>query len=119
MDPIGLGFEHFDPIGKFREVDGLGPVDASGQITSAGPDVDGAFDGAVELAHRLAQSAEVRNCVANQWFRFSLGRIESTDDACSIQSLHQAFASSGGNVRELLARIVLSPSFRSVRLNGG
>ncbi|HEY3595728.1 MAG TPA: DUF1592 domain-containing protein [Polyangiaceae bacterium] len=119
MDPIGLGFEHFDPIGKYRDVDGLGPVDATGQFIRAGADLDGSFNGAIELANDLAHSEEVRNCVANQWFRFSMGRIESTDDACSIQSLRQTFATSGGNVRELLSRIVLSTSFRSVRLNGG
>jgi hypothetical protein len=119
MDPIGLGFEHFDPIGQYRDVDGLGPVDATGQIIRAGADLDGSFSGAVQLANDLAQSTEVRDCVANQWFRFSLGRIESTDDACSIQSLRQSFATSGGNVRDLLTRIVSSPSFRSVRLNGG
>jgi len=119
MDPIGLGFEHFDPLGAFREVDGLGPVDASGQIVKAGPDLDGSFNGAIELANRLAESAVVRDCVASQWFRFSMGRMESTNDACSIQFLRTGFSASGGNIRDLLARIVLSPAFRSVRLNGG
>jgi hypothetical protein len=119
MDPIGLGLEHFDSIGAYRTADGLGTVDATGKLVGAGPDLDGAFDGAIELANRLANSTEVNNCVANQWFRFSLGRIESVNDACSLQGLHEAFRSSGGNIRELLARIVLSPSFRSVRVNGG
>jgi hypothetical protein len=119
MDPIGLGFEHFDPVGAYRDVDGLGPVDATGQINKASPDLDGSFNGAVDLANRLAQSALVRDCVASQWFRFSLGRMESTNDACSIQGLRDTFNASGGNVRDLLARIVLSPAFRSVRLNGG
>ncbi|HET6147773.1 MAG TPA: DUF1592 domain-containing protein [Polyangia bacterium] len=119
MDPIGLGFEHFDPVGAYRDIDGLGTVDATGKLVSAGPDLDGSFDGAVELVNRLADSTEVNNCVANQWFRFSLGRIESVNDACSMQTLHEAFKSSGGNIRELLARIVLSPSFRNVRVNGG
>ena len=119
MDPIGLGFEHFDPVGAYRDVDGLGPVDATGQINKASPDLDGSFNGAVDLANRLAQSALVRDCVASQWFRFSLGRMESTNDACSIQGLRDTFSASGGNVRDLLARIVLSPAFRSVRLNGG
>ena len=119
MDPIGLGFEHFDPIGAFRNVDGLGAVDATGQIINAGPDLDGSFNGAVELANKLAQSSEVRDCVASQWFRFSMGRMESMNDACSIQSLRDDFRASGGNIRDLLARIVLSPAFRSVRLNGG
>jgi hypothetical protein len=118
MDPIGLGLEHFDPIGAFRNVDGLGPVDATGQFLDAGPDLDGSFNGAIELANKLAQSTEVRDCVASQWFRFSMGRMESTNDACSIQSLRDNFSASEGNVRDLLARIVLSPAFRSVRLNG-
>jgi hypothetical protein len=119
MDPIGLGFEHFDPVGAFRNTDGLGTVDATGRLVNAGPDLDGSFNGAVELANRLADSTEVNNCLANQWFRFSLGRIETVNDACSLQALHEAFKSSGGNIRELLARIVLSPSFRNVRVNGG
>jgi Protein of unknown function (DUF1592)/Protein of unknown function (DUF1588)/Protein of unknown function (DUF1585)/Protein of unknown function (DUF1595)/Protein of unknown function (DUF1587) len=119
MDPIGLGLENFDSVGAFRTVDGLGAVDATGRILNAGPDLDGSFNGAIELANRLAQSSEVRDCVANQWFRFSLGRMESTNDACSIQALHDNFKASGGNIRDLLARIVLSPAFRSVRLNGG
>lgn len=119
MDPIGLGFEHFDPLGAYRDVDGLGTVDASGNIINGGPGLSGTFNGAVELANKLAQAPEVRDCVANQWFRFSMGRMESTNDACSIQALHGSFSSSGGNIRDLISRIVLSPSFRSVRLNGG
>jgi hypothetical protein len=119
MDPIGLGLEHYDPIGAYRDRDGLGPVDATGMIAGAGPDLDGSFNGAIELANKLAGSTEVQSCVANQWFRFSLGRMESTNDACSIQGLHDSFRTSGGNVRDLLVRIVLSPSFRSVRLSGG
>jgi hypothetical protein len=119
MDPIGLGFEHYDPIGAYRDVDGLGAVDATGNIVQAGPDLEGTFDGALELAGKLAQSTEVRNCVANQWFRFSMGRMESTDDSCSVSALHDAFRASGGNIRDLIVRIILSPSFRNVRLNGG
>jgi hypothetical protein len=119
MDPIGLGFENYDAIGAYRTMDGLGPVDATGNIYHAGADVTGAFNGAVELAKKLAQSRDVAHCVANQWFRFSLGRMESTNDACSIQDIHEGFQSSGGNIRELMARIALSPSFRNVRLEGG
>jgi hypothetical protein len=118
MDPIGLGFEHYDPIGAYRDVDGLGAVDATGDIVQAGPDLEGTFDGALELAGKLARSTEVRNCVANQWFRFSMGRMESTDDSCSISGLHDAFRASGGNIRDLIVRVILSPSFRNVRLNG-
>jgi hypothetical protein len=119
MDPIGLGFESFDGIGAFRTMDGLGAVDATGNIVGGGPDLDGAFNGPVELANRLAQSQAVSNCMVNQWFRYSLGRMETTNDSCSIQGVRQAFNASGGNIRELLSRIALSPAFRNVRLTTG
>ena len=40
------------------------------------------------------QSPEVRDCVATEWFRYAMGRGESTDDTCSLQSLKQSFAAS-------------------------
>jgi hypothetical protein len=119
MDPIGLGFEHFDAIGNFRTMDGTASVDATGEIISAGPDLQGTFDGAIELANKLANSQEVNNCFANQWFRFSLGRMETTNDACSLQSIREGFRSSGGNIRMLLSQIALSPAFRNVRVTTG
>ena len=115
IDPIGLGFENYDPIGAFRSLDANRPVDASGEISQAGADLDGTFVGAVELSQKLAQSSRVRDCLANQWLRFALGRMEANDDACSVQTIHEAFSASGGNVRQLLSSIVRSDSFRHVR----
>jgi hypothetical protein len=121
MDPIGLGFENYDAIGAYRTVDGLGAVDATGNISGAGvgADLAGTFNGALELANKLAGSQEVADCFANQWFRFSLGRMESTDDSCSVQGIHEGFRASGGNIRDLLTRIAVSPSFRNVRVTPG
>ena len=67
------------------------------------------------LANKLADAPEVSECVTKQWFRFSLGRVESTDDACSLQAARDAFRAAGGNVKTLLAQIALSDAFRNVR----
>ena len=115
MDPIGLGFEHYDAVGAYRTNDGTGPVDSKGQVTGGLGELGTPFDGAVELANKLADAPEVSECVTKQWFRFSLGRIESTDDSCSLQSVRDSFRASGGNVRTLLSQIVLSDAFRNVR----
>ena len=117
MDPIGLALENYDGIGKYRTQDGGVVIDASGEVLDAGDDVAGEFIGGVELGQKLAASSVVKNCVANQWFRFSVGRMESNDDACALRSVRSEFARTG-NVRELITNIVLSDAFRHVRAVG-
>jgi len=115
MDPIGLGFENYDPIGAWRTNDGLSEVDASGEFIEVAADLTGPFEGPLELTMKLAQSKEVGACLANQWFRFALGRTESNADACSLQVINDGFEASGGNIRSLIAAIALSEAFRNVR----
>jgi hypothetical protein len=106
--------ENYDGIGRHRtEENGL-PVDASGNLLDT--DVDGEFNGAVELAHKLADSEIVRDCVTVQWFRFAFGRGESEPDACTIDGLRAQFAASDGDVRELMLAIIASEAFRTQRL---
>ncbi len=119
IDPIGLGFEHYDAVGAYREVDGQGPVDASGEFTNVRDDLAGSFTNAVELTAMLAESAEVADCVSRQWFRFSLGRVESKSDACSVRDIQTGFNDSDHNIRSLLTEIVTSDAFRYVRSTGG
>jgi len=110
MDPIGFGFENYDGIGRWRTTDQGQPVDASGALT--GTDIDGTFNGAVDLAHKLAQSGEVRDCVATEWFRYAMGRGESADDACALASLKQSFSASQSDIRQLLVAVTQTVTFR-------
>jgi Protein of unknown function (DUF1592)/Protein of unknown function (DUF1588)/Protein of unknown function (DUF1585)/Protein of unknown function (DUF1595)/Protein of unknown function (DUF1587) len=115
IDGVGFGFEAFDALGAFRTHESGQPVDAQGTLLGT-PDSDGAFDGAVELAHRLAESEAVASCVTRQWFRFALGRFEADDDACALDALTRGFEASSRNVRSLLGAIVASPAFRAKRV---
>ncbi len=110
MDPIGFGFENYDGVGRWRTVDQGQPIDATGTLSAS--DVNGDFDGAVALAKKLAQSQEVHDCVATQWFRYAIGRGDTEDDACSLQSLKSAFSASGSDMKKLLAAITVSDTFR-------
>jgi hypothetical protein len=118
MDPIGLAFENFDGTGAYRTMENGIVIDASGEIFDASDDLAGQFVGVAELSEKLAQSRFVGDCVANQWFRFSLGRMESADDACTLSTIHEGFATSGYDVRALLKSIVLSEAFTNVRAVG-
>jgi hypothetical protein len=87
------------------------PVDMSGNVVAA-PEINGPFNGAVELAQKLAGAAQVQQCVARQWFRFALGRLEDVSDGCSLQAVFTAFDVSNHDVRQLLASIATSDAFR-------
>jgi hypothetical protein len=119
IDPLGMGFENYDPIGQYRTMDGLGPVDASGAFTNVRPDLTGPFNGAVEMAQALAKSSEVADCVSRHWFRFALGRVESFDDACTVSGIQSGFDASSGNVPQLLEALAVSEAFGHVRSSGG
>ena len=111
IDPIGFGFEHYDGIGAWRAMEGDKAVDASGELIGT-EDIDGEFDGAPELARRLAESEQVRACVAEQWFGFAFGRSPADDDECSFDTMALAFAESDHDIRELLVAIVTTDAFR-------
>lgn len=115
IDGIGLGFEAYDGVGVYRETENGKPIDDLGQL--AGTDVDGDFNGAVELASMLSQSEHVRECVSRQWFRFAFGRFEADQDECSLDVMYQAFEQSDFNVRELLLHVVETNAFRYRRAN--
>ncbi len=109
MDPIGFGFEGFDAVGRYRSEDGGEPVDASGSLT--GTDIDGDFDGVTDLANKLAASEDVKSCYTKMWFRYVSGRSETKDDECSLDQIGEAFAGSGGNVKELLVALTQTDAF--------
>lgn len=109
MDPIGLGFEHYDAVGMWRADEAGKPVDAHGELSAT--DVDGPFDGAVELGQRLSSSKIVSDCATTQWFHYAYGRVETAEDACTLDQLKTAFTTSKGNVQELLVALTQTDAF--------
>jgi hypothetical protein len=110
-DLVGFGFEHYDAIGKWREVDRGQPVDDRGTVVNIdGHDVP--FTGPTELAKIFAESDEVRRCVATQWTRYAYGREEVPADDVSAKAILSAFRASDHDLRALVVAIVKSRSFR-------
>jgi hypothetical protein len=125
MNPIGFIFEHYDGIGLWRDQQNGKNIDATGDVVQT-DDIDGNYDGALELASALAGSTQVRECVSSQWFRFAYNRTVTTEDSCSIEQLNDVFRSSGFNMKALLVALTQTNAFlyrRAVELepnaNGG
>lgn len=114
IDDVGFGFEHFDPVGAWRETDNGAPIDASGNmndIEGMGTDTDAPYAGLPELAQLLAASDAARGCFTTQVYRFALGLEEGGADGCHIEDLHADFAGAGYDVQSLLVALVRSPAF--------
>jgi hypothetical protein len=117
IDPVGMGLETFDAVGKYRAKENGKPVDASGFVKNGALDSDGAlvdfsYDGAPDLAAKLARSARVRDCLVKHWFHYGLGReAASAVDRCSLEAIKKRFESSGFKIQELLAALADSDAF--------
>jgi hypothetical protein len=112
MDPIGFAFENFDAMGQYRTMENGRPIDVSGEIfDSVDPALAGPFVGVFEMAQKLAASDQVRDCMATQWFRFTVGRTEVQPDSCSLATLQESFAAAGGDLAELIVGITRTDAF--------
>lgn len=111
MNPIGLGFENFDALGRWRDDHPNGRrIDASGMVEGANDMAS--FVGAGDLQQQLAASPAVHECVSKQWFRYAFGRREQVADRCAVESIRDDFVESGLNVKELLVGLTQTDAFR-------
>jgi hypothetical protein len=112
MDPIGIGLEDLDALGRLRTSYSAAPhegqpVDARGMISGLdGRDLE--FDGTEELGAALATSDAFADCLARQWFRFAFGRDEIGGQATPIAT---ALEASGQDLRQAMLSVVESDSF--------
>jgi hypothetical protein len=114
IDSIGFGFEHFDPVGRWRPTENGQPIDASGDMNDVerlGTDTGAPFTSLPELAQTIAQSKAAQSCFVRQYLRFSRGVRETLAERCARLSIESKFAAAGNDVRELMVAAVLSPDF--------
>ena len=107
-DPIGLGLEQFDGIGRWRLTDHGATIDPSG-------DLDGAeFLEPEGLAWAVRQHPDFPKCVTQTLMRYATGRIESVGERKHIKVLASQFKDEGYRLESFLVQAVLSPMFRHV-----
>ncbi len=118
FDPIGYAFENYDGIGAWRDRDNGFPVNALGEVKIP-EEMAGRYNGAIELATKLATSDTVRSCVTKQWFRFAQGRTEAEADACSLGILRDLFKGTGYDMKRLIVALTQTPAFLYYKKTGG
>ena len=107
MDPLGLVFEGFDGLGKYRTTDRGLPLDLTGEIADLG-----SFNGPVEMADVLVSSPDFHSCWVKNMYRHATGHVEVWGETATLDGLTERFAGEGYRVRELLVELVASEGFR-------
>ena len=107
MDPIGLGLENFDVIGKWRDRDGKDAIDAKGQL------VDGrSFEGPAELVALLsAKKTQITENFVTRMLTFALGRGLQRQDKCDIDRIIEHANQNSRSIRSIVEAIVMSDAF--------
>jgi hypothetical protein len=105
LDPLGLPFEHYDGMGRWRDDDRGMAIDASGKID------DQTFDGVPQMAQVLSNLPDARACYASEWLRFAAGRLNTDADQVYIDWLMTRFSRNTAVV-DLITSMVGSDTFR-------
>jgi hypothetical protein len=107
MNPLGFALENFDAVGRYREMEGDKPVDASGGYeTRAG--ATATFTGAKELAKFLAASEETNYAFAQQAFHYFAKQPVRAYGLGKPEELRKTFAENDYNVRKLVVEIAVT-----------
>ncbi len=106
MDPIGLGLENFDGIGRFRTEDHGALIDPSG-------DVDGvAYTNAWSLGQVLHDHPGVSPCIVRNIYRYATGNVEGDGEKATLDQLSDKFERSGHRIKQALFDVAMSLGFR-------
>ncbi|MEE9386565.1 MAG: DUF1592 domain-containing protein [Nannocystaceae bacterium] len=111
MDPIGLGFEHYDGIGRWRDTDLGQTIDVSGELPTTGEP----FNSATEMAALLAQDEAFPRCTARKVVTYALGRGLFDADEAHLDAIVHTYAAGGYRLRDLIRAVATSDIFRMRR----
>jgi hypothetical protein len=112
IDPLGFGLEHFDPVGRWRDVDELyAPIDASGVL----PD-GSAFDGVAQLRSALLKHPDrFVTALTEKLLTYSLGRGLEYYDMPAVRKIVRDAARSNYKLSAVIQGITKSLPFQMRR----
>jgi len=115
MDTLGFGFENFDAVGAWRDLDGRFEIDPSGTL----PD-GSSFDNPPELKAILLEDREsFARSLTEKMLTYALGRGLEFYDDCTVADIAKALAADDYRFSRLVVEIALSPPFRMRRSGDG
>lgn len=112
MDPVGLAFEHYDAIGRFREFDNGRKIDASGKLVTGET-----LENAESLRHILAtqKQDEFLRCLTIKMMTYALGRGVTRTDRVTVENILRDLQKTDYRAHNLIHGIVNSVPFQHMK----
>ena len=111
MDPIGLGLENFDAIGRWRTEDAGLPINASGELPGGVT-----FDGPLELLGILNErEQDFAAAFTSKLLTYALGRGLEFYDRVAVDEILRDAAPTDHRIIDLVTAVVQSRPFRFTR----
>lgn len=118
MDALGFGFENFDAVGAWRDLDGRFEIDASGSLPG-----NQSFRGPAELRKILRDQRRDQfvRCLAEKMLTYALGRELQPYDRCAIDQVIESVSKDDYRFQAMVLAVVQSEPFqkRGFRENTG
>ena len=111
LDPLGLAFENFDAIGRWRDLENGKPIDASGTLPG-GALINGSGDLKKTL---LARSDQFIEALSAKVLTYAIGRGTEPFDRPVVRQIATKVRSNGDRFSALIEAVVLSDTFRTCR----
>lgn len=109
MDPIGLGLEPFDHLGRLRTNYPDGHT-----VKQAGRLLGQPFEGPAALSKILAETNDYKNCFTNKVIRYALSLGIKKLDSCSTRMV----MTEETGLRDLIINIILQDAFQTYKSEG-
>lgn len=111
IDPLGFALENYDGVGRWRDEDHIGPIDASAVLPSGR-----AIDGIVDLKDALLEEPEkIARGTTEALLVYALGRPLEPADEAVVSEIVEELREAGWSTRTLVHRITTSYPFQHRR----
>jgi hypothetical protein len=110
INPLGFTLEHFDAVGRYRELDRKTPVDDSGSYKSRSGEVV-ALEGARALANFVAGSDEGHAAFIEQLFHHLVQQPVKAYGLNTLDELQELFVKHDFNMRNLAVDVMTASVF--------